>query len=53
MLTEYELRARLNQIDGFAQGRARAFLGGMFPLRDFYDKKLRDNNEIDFDGNAD
>ena len=50
MLTKDELRDRLNQMDGFAQARTRAFLGAMFPLRDFYEKKLRDNNEIDFDG---
>ena len=50
MLTKDELRDRLNQIDGFAQaprpGVSRCYVFTARLLR----KKLRDKNEIDFDG---
>ena len=47
--TRDDLSSRLNRFEGFARARARAFLDVMLPFRDFYDKRLRDNNEVDFD----
>ena len=47
--TRADILARLDRLEGFARARARAFLEVMFPFREFYDKRLRDNNEIDFD----
>ncbi len=44
-----QLYAEAEQLTGFARARAVAFLGAMALLRDFYDRKLRDNNEVDFE----
>ena len=44
------LRERLEkEFSGFARARAAIFLEAMFLLREFYDAKLQDNNEVDFD----
>jgi len=47
--TEEVLRSRLADFSGFERLRAEAFLNVMVPLREIYDKKLYDSNELDFD----
>ncbi len=47
--TEEVLRSRLVDFSGFERLRAEAFLNVIIPLREIYDRKLRDNNELDFD----
>ena len=47
--TEEVLRSRLADFSGFERLRAEAFLNVVIPLREIYDRKLRDNNELDFD----
>lgn len=44
-----ELYAKAEQLAGYARARAMAFLGAMNLLRDYYERKLRDNNEVDFE----
>lgn len=47
--TEKELRARLVEFSGFDRLRAEAFLDVMIPLREAYERTLRDLKELDFD----
>lgn len=47
--TEKELRARLVEFSGFDRLRAEAFLDVMIPLREAYERTLRDRRELDFD----
>ena len=44
-----ELQTKAAQLAGFARARARVFLDAMALLRNFYDGKLRANNEVDFE----
>lgn len=46
--TEKELRAHLVEFSGFERLRAEAFLNVMIPLREAYERRLRDLNELDF-----
>lgn len=44
-----ELYTKAKQLSGFAHARAKVFLGAMELLREFYESKLRDKNEVDFE----
>ena len=46
--TEKELRAHLVEFSGFERLRAEAFLNVMIPLREAYERTLRDLKELDF-----
>ncbi len=48
-VTEEDLRARLVGFSGFDRLRAEAFLDVMIPLREAYERKLLDHEELDFD----
>ena len=43
------LHSRLDKFNGFERLRTKAFLNVIIPLREMYDKKLQDSNELDFD----
>ena len=43
------LHSRLDKFNGFERLRTEAFLNVIIPLREMYDKKLQDSNELDFD----
>ncbi len=47
--TKEVLRSRLLGFSGFERLRAEAFLEVIIPLREVYDRKLHDSNELDFD----
>ena len=47
--TNEVLRSRLLGFSGFERLRTEAFLNVIIPLREIYDRKLHDNNELDFD----
>ena len=47
--TKEVLRSRLGDFSGFERLRTEAFLEVIIPLREIYDRKLHDGNELDFD----